>query len=670
MGDFIRLQNVFSKFQSYKIERSIFLLALICLFFQSCTSEVKINDSSSLSPAESVGNLAAVIQTTSPSGSVLSGSNASIDFDDTPTIVVNGVSNGDQVKLYTDASCTTEIGSFTSSGSTVEVTTNPLGVGSYDFYVTVQGVGATISACSSTGINYTRQNFLEFTQEPVDTAAAGTMPSIKVSAKTDASTVDTSYTGPITLSFEHNPSEGGSVIGGTLTVNAVSGVASFDDISINIADNNYSFMATASNHISTTSSAFTIMSSVTILYRSVGAGSTAALASGTSNALTMTVLGPGSGLATFQNSLALNIGVGDVVVYDSAGAGTNAVSSYAFIKRRISDTQYILQSASGATPTTTVGDLDWQIFRAYTSLSDAVNQIENVSVNALFPNFDNDLDLVTRNITWNICLYADALDTASVTIDGWATDATHYLRVYTPTSKFEVGTSQRHNGVWGSGYKLYPAIGSGIDIRDEYVRVHGLQVEVNGSSAMQVQWNSLGVAVEIQLSHNIVKGNGAANSWGIYLDEDGVFKVWNNVAFDFTGTDSAGISTTNGPFYLYNNTAYGNNFGFWLDYNDYAKNNISVNNTGLDYKFAASCLATKCFNNLASDATAQGTNPINNSSVFFVDTNNGDFNLAVGDVNAVGAGLDLSGDAFLKFTTDITGKTRSAPWDLGAHAKN
>ena len=39
-------------------------------------------------------------------------------------------------------------------------------------------------------------------------------------------------------------------------------------------------------------------------------------------------------------------------------------------------------------------------------------------------------------------------------ISGWTTDADNYLRVFTPVTASEVGVSQRHTGVAGTGFRL------------------------------------------------------------------------------------------------------------------------------------------------------------------------------------------------------------------------
>ena len=70
----------------------------------------------------------------------------------------------------------------------------------------------------------------------------------------------TSYTGAITLTLGTNPGSG--ILTGTITLNAVNGVASFSDLSINKAGTGYRLLASAAGLSSTTSAAFNITASI------------------------------------------------------------------------------------------------------------------------------------------------------------------------------------------------------------------------------------------------------------------------------------------------------------------------------------------------------------------------------------------------------------------------
>ncbi|MEO7913220.1 MAG: hypothetical protein ABIV47_26525, partial [Roseiflexaceae bacterium] len=68
----------------------------------------------------------------------------------------------------------------------------------------------------------------------------------------------TSFNGPVTLAIKSGTGTAGAVLGGTVTVNAVNGVASFSGLSINKAGNGYRLTATSSGVTSVDSAVFDI----------------------------------------------------------------------------------------------------------------------------------------------------------------------------------------------------------------------------------------------------------------------------------------------------------------------------------------------------------------------------------------------------------------------------
>jgi len=104
----------------------------------------------------------------------------------------------------------------------------------------------------------TPPDYLQFSTQPVNTQAGSTItPAVQV-AYYDGVTgaIDTTFTGPITLAIGNNPA--GGTLGGTLTVNAVAGVATFSDLSINNVGTGYTLVASAAAVTDVPSSAFDI----------------------------------------------------------------------------------------------------------------------------------------------------------------------------------------------------------------------------------------------------------------------------------------------------------------------------------------------------------------------------------------------------------------------------
>src|SRR5205085_339630 len=83
---------------------------------------------------------------------------------------------------------------------------------------------------------------LAVTAQPPTGVAAGVGFGMKVTAKDAYGNVTTSYAGPVTVALAGGP---GGTLGGTLTVNAVNGVATFAGLSLTQAGGGYTLRATA-----------------------------------------------------------------------------------------------------------------------------------------------------------------------------------------------------------------------------------------------------------------------------------------------------------------------------------------------------------------------------------------------------------------------------------------
>ena len=423
----------------------------------------------------------------------------------------------------------------------------------------------------------------------------------------------------------------------------------------------------------------------TPLFRSVGITATA-LASGAANALTIS-----GSTATFASALPNNIGVGDAIQYDSDA--NNSIDAIAFIHGRRSSTEFVVKNAAGNTPTAVAGDNDWGLYRAYTKLANWESQTENTNINATVRNFDTSTDLVSGNTVMMVACYADGEDIGSVFINGWTTDPDNYIRIFTPVFFTEVGTSQRHNGVWStSAYRLsqdasYFAV---MGIMERYVRIDGLQLNSNQvvatqSNGIQVAENNGDLPVEIQISNNIIRsttvgpplvayGIGALNQFGLTTFNNSLYvaKVWNNVIYGYVGTNSSsGIYAQNyGTLYVYNNTIVGTGAATHrgivrYDNTDiHAKNNISIDSVN-PYQ---GVFAADSTNNFSDVGVAPGLNPKtrNGAGADPVFVGGVDYHLHPSDTWAQNQGADLSSDSVLALAYDIDLQSRQTPWDIGA----
>jgi hypothetical protein len=416
------------------------------------------------------------------------------------------------------------------------------------------------------------------------------------------------------------------------------------------------------------------------LYRSVGPTVTA-LASGTSNGLTIS-----GSTAIFDSGLANNIGVGDVIQYDSDDNGS--IDALAFIHGRTSSTVYTVKNKAGAAPTATQAkDNNWEIYRAYTTLANWESQNENASITEPTENDVNpSLDLVTADTQLNVACYADGQDSAAVVINGWNTSANHYIRIYTPVSTSEVGTSQRHNGTWStSGYRLVVSNTCAILVSDNYVKFDGLQVRVSSLSGIDQAgfyfYNMSGAAVGT-VSNCIIRGvSGTSYTYhfgiGMYSVGELALYVYNNTIYDFGGTGSSetncGIVSDDGEsgIIAYNNTIQNCYSGLYINSGTIlAKNNL-IKGSNSTYTYYGTFYAGTDYNATDTTDTPDGVPVGSNrtSQTFsFVNESGDDFHLTSGDAGARNWGTDLSSDSYLPFSTDIDGQPRpsGSAWDIGA----
>ncbi|MFA5961780.1 MAG: hypothetical protein WC848_03815 [Parcubacteria group bacterium] len=431
-------------------------------------------------------------------------------------------------------------------------------------------------------------------------------------------------------------------------------------------------------------------SAATQIYRSVGPANTTNL---NTTHETVTISGT---TATFSDAMPNNVGVGDVLQYDISGT-----VYLAFITGRTSSSVFSVQSSTGGAPHSASATQVVSVYRAYTSLVDAEAGIESLAFDSTVANFDdwtaggdataNDLgnDLVAGDLQWNIACYGDAEDDVSagvVMVGGWTTDDTRFIKIFTPNLTTQVGTSQRHAGVWGETGKYTLAVHSvdGDNQSDPPINIGGPNVWLDGLQILDDNMgtgNTIGVSLAnisglTRISNCIIKAPAEGwTSYGIMATgtETGTYKVWNNIISGFSegGIYLIGESNT---LYAYNNTVYGafatlggEDVCFQVDLGTIvAKNNIAQN-CGIGYGGTGSFDLASEYNISDLDDTP-GSHNIDSQTLTFTDltTDAEDFHLDDTDTAAIDAGSNLASDAHLSFSVDIDGDTRTVPWDIGA----
>lgn len=269
-------------------------------------------------------------------------------------------------------------------------------------------------------------------------------------------------------------------------------------------------------------------------------------------------------------------------------------------------------------------------------------------------------------------------DTTAVTIDGWTTSTSNYIKIWTDPSE-----GYRHEGKWDdSKYRMdfdAPADwNSAVDIVSYYVRLEGVQIDFNdggysSTGAINVQGTEGETNNEVYVSGCILRSSGSSGGAGngIFNSGGGLnarnAKIFNNIIYGFNSY-CLGIQNQNNIYY-YNNTVFGCGDGIQSS-GVLLKNNISVDNNGFDF-YGGTWAVSGSTNNISSDITADDGNLSNgiinhSSSSLFSDESNSDFHLASSDSGAKDHGADLSADSNLPFNHDIDGDERSGSWDIGA----
>jgi len=379
--------------------------------------------------------------------------------------------------------------------------------------------------------------------------------------------------------------------------------------------------------------------------------------------------------ATFGTALADNIGVGDVIQYDSDD--NDSIDALAFIHGRTDSQTYTVKDKDGNVPTAVTSDYHWAIYRAYTSLDNCVNsQTENPNITEPVEDDVNpNKNLASANTFLNIACYADGDDTTAATITGWTTGADNYINIYTPTSTSEVGTTQRHSGVWDTNKYILSSNGSAAIYTDENtitdVRIDGLQIELTGGNGTHgiVFYDGIG-SVNFHVSNNIIRDAAGASTGQrpIYVAWNwtgGETRIWNNIVYGFNDASDSGILIDNGnlPNYVYNNTVRDCNTGIRVVWGSttVAKNNV-VQDCGTGYSTGGGWDGSST-NNCSDDGTHPGGSG-QTGEVTFLDELGSPPDLRLDPTDSVARenGADLHTEFF---DDDIEGESRpgQSSWD-------
>ena len=319
----------------------------------------------------------------------------------------------------------------------------------------------------------------------------------------------------------------------------------------------------------------------------------------------------------------------------------------------------------------TTNETDGSADSAYTSLNVALQ--------------NEKADLVSISSSLTILCSGTTIDSGSngfvmtVPQDTWYTSEECNVTIKTPPD-------QRHNGVWDdTKYRLYAFSSLSGSIGN--IVLDGLQIRNNPTTqnsrpiALQSVTAVSGQRVNVVKNCLLMVGRDSAGispATMVYIARNGVpIYFYNNILYvsassqQTDNTNRAFYSDGSNTVYFYNNTVVGNgklNYGFDTGGPNYLKNNIFTGTTVESY------LGTPTTDeyNATSDGDATGTGARTNQTFSFINPSIDDYRLSSKDKGAARFGADVSNDTNLtqysqSYTTDITGTTRTTPWEIGAY---
>lgn len=186
-----------------------------------------------------------------------------IQVQDAQGFIVSSATDNITLAFGTDPSGTTATlgGTLTVAAVAGEATFSDITIDKAFNGYTLNATAAGLTLATSAAFNITPYTpvKLGFKVQPTDTTdSASISPAIEVSVLDTYDNIVSSSSTSITLAFGNDPSSGAATLGGTLTQAASSGVATFNNITVDTSGTGYTLTANGGGYTAATSSAFTI----------------------------------------------------------------------------------------------------------------------------------------------------------------------------------------------------------------------------------------------------------------------------------------------------------------------------------------------------------------------------------------------------------------------------
>ncbi|HEY7686558.1 MAG TPA: Ig-like domain-containing protein, partial [Gemmatimonadales bacterium] len=254
---------------------------------------------------------------------------------------------------------TTQVNAIAGVATFSNLLVDTVGVG-YTFLTT----SGALSPDESTPFNIIPgpPSVLAFTVQPSNTPAGSVIaPPVRVTVKDNQGNTVTGFSGTVELAITPGTGTAGAVLSGTLSRLVTSGVADFNDLSINLAGNGYQLQATSAGVVGAfNSNAFSITGGMAtqLIFTIQPANSTAGIP--INPAVQVTARDALGNTASFSGTVTITIASGPVGggLTPSSTPAVNAVGGVAnFTNLRLNKTgtPYTLQATSGALSTTSTG---------------------------------------------------------------------------------------------------------------------------------------------------------------------------------------------------------------------------------------------------------------------------------------------------------------------------
>lgn len=267
------------------------------------------------------------------------------------------------------------------------------------------------------------------------------------------------------------------------------------------------------------------------------------------------------------------------------------------------------------------------------------------------------------------------IDTTPVSISGWTTDATRYIKV-------TKHSDETNNGIFNtSNYTLQGTdVSDTLDITENFVIIDNIQVEVVETSTNSCYGITVGTGIDnkIVIKNCIVKGtcSGTGAAAGIRITGDNVIcDIYNCLIYDIFASGDAsfrGVWEDNGTtINMWNSTVHGCSTGIERDESTFNVVNCVLCDNTDDFNGTFTSITYCASDEHGGQGTDSGATGVDISgtwdSTCFTAPEASPPNFNVQDVDSpvYGAGTDDPGGAD-QDDDDIAGNPRTSTWDIGA----